>query len=92
MSIWPANKSFTANPPPLYGTPTILTLPCLMMSSPPKCAMLPGPLVPKFKEPGLLRAATNRSFKFLKGEAAGTAKMLGPVAVRETGMKSFSML
>ena len=54
--------------------------------------MLPGPLVPKFKEPGLLRAATNRSFKFLKGEAAGTAKMLGPVAVRETGMKSFSML
>jgi hypothetical protein len=54
--------------------------------------MLPGPLVPKLMPPGLALAAAIRSPSVLCGELTGTTRMLAPVAVSDTGTKSFSML
>src|SRR4030095_16248936 len=52
MGIWPAIKSESAGPPPLYGTCVISTCATDLNNSPVRCTAVPLPAEPKLNLPG----------------------------------------
>ena len=92
IAIWmfPARRSCSAAPVPLYGTCTIWIPAADLKSSPERWLVAPMPALPKLIVFGFALASSISSFTVFAGTLGCTTRRFGTTTRREIGAKSFT--